>query len=708
MNLWTQSDLSAQELQNYACRLYYSASMAFGLLRCLVLFAFHGADCLHQRLIITFLIAHFCISFLALRTAAWKTGSGTAIRLLYSETLNLYFLYQAFWLAPQYKLELCISAFSVLGSFYQIAFIDSPELGVMLIAKQVAMWVGTDLTWNSKMAENWASTGLVVLYIVAAYAMLLHIFVNLSRLRVEMIRQITEKTKQVVDVLESIQEGVVILENHTVFLCNQPFYDLFEVRTPDQAYTKLAEIPDFLPAVDKFSTSMAKQIHFGVIALANKQLEWLGSKATWNQQPAVILTCRNVTELLQLQDIACKENERKLALMRSISHELRTPMNCVREIAEEIGCNGAVCETSKLQIVYSCCNLMNLFVDEIQDFAQVNEASFQLCKETVDLKALFNRCMDMVKPYAIGKNLTLSLTCDPELPAEMVTDSGRLSQLLVNLLTNAVKYTKSGSVRLVALATVFNKVKILVEDTGMGIEKDRLEQLFSGNSSKSLPTSGIGLFMANRIATLLGNHAGLSVKSEVGHGSTFSFSLSAKLGETWPILRQFSSECGVLNGEEEDKHLTTPAFTTGSFLSDKGSWCVPEVLIVDDFPFNRMVVKAILEKEGLITQEAESGSEAIQMVLQLHSQGRHFRLIVMDFDMPVMDGFATTKALLDMRTQDELLVVPPIIGHSAYTSDEDKRKCLAAGMAAFLPKPCGKQEAVKLVEAFLLPKTGLW
>jgi CheY-like chemotaxis protein len=80
----------------------------------------------------------------------------------------------------------------------------------------------------------------------------------------------------------------------------------------------------------------------------------------------------------------------------------------------------------------------------------------------------------------------------------------------------------------------------------------------------------------------------------------------------------------------------------------------------------------------------------------------------MDFDMPIMDGFATTKALFDMRTQDELLVVPPIIGHSAYTSNEDKNKCLAAGMAAFLPKPCGKQEAMKLVEAFLLPKTGLW
>lgn len=703
MNFWTSSDFPAHKLQSYACRLYYSTSMVFGVLRLLVLLALHGANFIQQRLIVTFLVAHFFISYTALRTVGGKTGSGTFVKLLYSETLNFYFLYQAFYLVPLYKLELCISAFSVIGSFYQIAFINSPWLGVGLILKQVAMWVGTDMAFNSKMADNWTSTGLVVFYIAAAYVMLLHIFLNLSKLRVEMIRQVTEKSKQVVDILESIQEGMVVLAPDSVLLCNKPFYELFTADTPDQVYLQLQAIPLFLSSVRSFFLAKSTRIHFGVIPHNDKQLEWLGSKVTWNQEVAVILTCRDVTELLKLQDLACKENERKIALMRSISHELRTPMNYVRSLAEEIGSNGAVSTAADMQVLYSCCNLMNLFVEEMQDFAQVNSTSLQLNSESIDLKALLNGCLDMVKPYSTGKDLALSLTYDPSLSTNIVTDPGRLRQLLVNLLTNAIKYTKAGSVRLVALASSANRIKILVEDSGIGIEKSRLAGLLTCSSAKSLPTSGIGLFMANQMAFLLGKER-LSVRSEVGQGSTFAFYICVNQGEKVKLARKDSVGSGMVCGDEEEKHPLMPVFTTGSFLNEKGSLCSPEVLIVDDFPFNRMVVRAVLEKEGLSTQEAESGSEAIALVLQLHSQGLYFRLIVMDFDMPGMDGFATTKALLDLKEKDTSLVVPPIIGHSAYTSDEDKRKCLAAGMAAFLPKPCGKLETLRLVKTFLMPR----
>jgi len=705
MNFWTSSDFPAQKLQNYACRLYYSTSMGLGVVRGLVLFALHGADCLQQRLIVAFLVAHFFISFTALRTVGWKTGSGTFVKLLYSETLNFYFLYQAFCLAPQYKLELCISAFSIVGSFYQIAFISSPWTGATLIIKQVVMWVGTDIALNSKMADNWISTGLMVFYLAVSYVMLLHIFLNLSKLRAEMIRQVTEKSKQVVDVLESIQEGMVVLAPDSVLLCNKPFYDLFAANTPAQAYLQLHAIPLFLPAVHSFFQAKATQIHFGIIPHDNKQLEWLGSKVTWNKQVAVILTCRDVTELLQLQDLACKENERKIALMRSISHELRTPMNYVRSIAEEIGCNGATCKAADMQVLYSCCNLMNLFVDEIQDFAQVNSTSLQLSTESIDLKALLNGCLNMVKPYSIGKDLDLSLTYDPSLAANIVTDPGRLRQLLVNLLTNAIKYTNSGSVRLVAMTSSADRIKIQVEDSGIGIEKHRLADLLTCSSAKSLPTSGIGLFMAGQIAFLLGRER-LSVESKLGQGSTFAFFISTIPAGKTKLPRTESIGSGML-GDEEEKHSTLPVFITGSFLNEKGSLRAPEVLIVDDFPFNRMVVRVVLEKEGLSTQEAENGSEAIALVLQLHSKGLHYRLIVMDFDMPGLDGFATTKALLELKAKDSSLVLPPIIGHSAYTSDEDRRKCLAAGMAAFLPKPCGKLETLRLVETFLMPRSVL-
>ena len=703
MNLWASSDFPGRKLENYACRLFYMISVAFAVIRAVLLFALNGREGIQQRLIVTFLCVHFGISCVGVRVRVRNTLSDIVIKLLYSEVLNTYFLYQAYSQIPEYKLELCISAFAVIGSFYQIAFASLPWVSVLLMAKQVLLWVGTDILTHPIMVENWFSTSVVGFYIVAAYIMLFHIFITMTRLREEMSNQILEKNQQMTVILESIPEGLFVLSDQQVLLCNQHFYRLFNLTSTDQVYPYLNSIPQILPLVQEFLQKENRHTYFGVIPSKEKQIEWLGSKVTWNNHQAVVITCRDVTELMQLHENASMENERKLALMRSISHELRTPMNYVKQISEDIGCNGVPCDPSAMKVLHSCCDLMNLLVNEIQDFVDATKDSLRLCPERITLSEVLVKCLDMVQPYASGKPLDLTITYDPSLPEHIVTDPGRLCELVVNLLTNAIKYTKTGSVRLIAVTSSCNVVKIMIEDTGMGIEPARIKYLFTCRSSKVLPTSGIGLFMANKIAELLGGTQ-LAVSSKLGRGSTFTFYVKHTTLGGDGVSRHGSGVAYLLESEEVAEHHSMPIFTTGVFLSSKGSLRTPEVLIVDDFPFNRMVIRSVLEKEGLIIQEAENGSEAIALVMQLHSQGRHFRLIIMDFDMPILDGFACTKALFDLRAKDPSLILPPIIGHSAYTSEEDQRKCFAAGMIAFLPKPCGKPDTLRLVETFLLPK----
>jgi CheY-like chemotaxis protein len=253
----------------------------------------------------------------------------------------------------------------------------------------------------------------------------------------------------------------------------------------------------------------------------------------------------------------------------------------------------------------------------------------------------------------------------------------------------------------IALQASSRRVKILVEDSGIGINQAHFDSIFAGNSfGKSLSTGGIGLLLSNKIAQELGFEE-IQLISEPGVGSCFSFYVCATdylACEATPKLHSSSPQLDV---GEFDHPQCAPIFNTSECRQNMADKCA-DFLLVDDYPFNRMVVRTFLSKEGFTVQEAENGQHAVDLVRNLNRQKQHFRLILMDIDMPVLDGIQATEKLIAMKISDPDFVLPPIIGHSAFTSDEDITKYMEVGMQGFLPKPFTRDMAMDLIRKVII------
>ena len=242
MSQWVPADFPVQQLELYVCRMFYSTSLAFAVIRAILLISLYAKDLSQQKLIITFLVVNFSVCITGLSTLRRSQGVRNVVKIMYSESLNCYFMYQAFWLVPEYKLELTISAFAVIGSFYQIAFSRGISTSVFLTVKQLFLWISLDVLNSPHFSQKKFSTFMVVFYIVGAYGMLFHIYETLSRARTHLVDQITEKTRQVTTVLESIQDGMIVMRGREVMMCNKPIRKMFGCTANSQLIEQLATL----------------------------------------------------------------------------------------------------------------------------------------------------------------------------------------------------------------------------------------------------------------------------------------------------------------------------------------------------------------------------------------------------------------------------------------------------------------------------------
>ncbi len=290
----------------------------------------------------------------------------------------------------------------------------------------------------------------------------------------------------------------------------------------------------------------------------------------------------------------------------------------------------------------------------------------RIVPEDVDLEALLARVRTMFVEQAQKKGLDLRLTTSG-LPGVVSTDAGRLTQVLVNLVGNAIKFTEQGCVEVAVSGKAGGsgkaELRFFVRDTGIGIPENRQHGIFTsfeqadGSLTREYGGTGLGLTIANSLVRLLGG-SGISVHSRVGHGSTFSFSLSMNISAQAQAAEDPS-------GENEAR----------SFASLR-------VLAVEDNPFNRgLLVKMLRSLEVGDIVLAENGQEALDAFA-----GGDFDIVFMDIQMPVMDGLEATRRIRAMGRG------VPIIALTAHALESDQRKSLEAGMNGHLAKPYRLQD----------------
>jgi len=383
------------------------------------------------------------------------------------------------------------------------------------------------------------------------------------------------------------------------------------------------------------------------------------------------LVAARTHELDEARKVAEMASLAKSQFLANMSHEIRTPLGAIsgmsRLLRREALSPDQLDHLDKLETAAAH---LNSTINDILDLSKIEAGKFDLLNEPLQLDRLIAEVVDMCHEHARAKKLQISGSSGP-LPAHLYGDPTRLRQALLNYLGNAVKFTNAGTIRLHAQAIEETDgdvlIRLEVQDTGIGIDKDKLGKLFQAfeqadsSTSRRYGGTGLGLVITKKLALAMGGDAG--VTSSPGAGSTFW--LTVRLRKGLPVDRP-TSDLPIQNPVDR---LRT------DFLGKR-------VLVADDDDFNREIGKIVLEDVGLTVDLAEDGHRAVEMARQTH-----YDLILMDMQMPTLDGLDATRAIRQLP--DGLLI--PIVAMTANAFAEDKAHCLAAGMNDFITKPFDPQ-----------------
>ena len=387
----------------------------------------------------------------------------------------------------------------------------------------------------------------------------------------------------------------------------------------------------------------------------------------------MVLYGRFVTHIIQLEKDST-ENQYKSALLRTVSHELRTPINAVIVMTEMIRTSERISKETedRLDIISGSCTYQLCLINDLLDYAQIIAGCLKISKIPFNITNILTECLNLIKIQLQGQEIIIRLTT-LNLPETIISDPYRIKQILLNLLSNAKKFTIKGFISLEAEWT--NK-QLLIKciDTGIGISAEKTNVLFTQfgriDDTFSINPQGVGLGLAisNMLVKELGGD-GIKVVSELGKGSCFSFSISLK-----------EIQGSLLEIPEENIKIIIPSIFIKSLLNKI------EVLIVDDTYFNVMALMQILKTEGINGSYSLNGEDALIKIKK-----KQFSCVLMDCEMPILDGWETTKQIYQLSLNHEISIVPPIIGCTSHSSELIRIKCLEVGMNDVIVKPCQKE-----------------
>ena len=405
----------------------------------------------------------------------------------------------------------------------------------------------------------------------------------------------------------------------------------------------------------------------------------LGGLITWQEEMN--------KQLQEAADSAIAAGKAKSDFLAMMSHEIRTPINAI------IGMNEMILRESPrddikgyARKIRSASKTLLSLINSILDFSKIEEGKLEIIAVNYETRTLLNDVINMIKPRCKSKDLELKLDIDPGLPRGMYGDDVRIKQIILNILTNAVKYTEKGSVTLSVSSHASGKENVLVEvkvtDTGIGIKDADIDKLNSQfkrldeKRNRNIEGTGLGISIVTSLLKMMGSH--LEVKSVYGEGSEFSFELKQRVTD-WGDIGEFDLDSVV--SEEQDN--------SDKFLVAEHA----DILVVDDNDMNLAVIEGLLKRNKIAPDFASSGAKCISEV-----RNKHYDIILLDHMMPEMDGIETLQKL---KEQNLLRKDTTVVALTANAVVGAREEYLAAGFDDYLSKPVDPSALEKMLAKYL-------
>lgn len=380
--------------------------------------------------------------------------------------------------------------------------------------------------------------------------------------------------------------------------------------------------------------------------------------------------------LEQIREQETLEDREKHAFLLNMSHDIRTPMNAIIGFADMIAKNPGDEELviRAIDKVKRSSEVLMKLLGEVLELSHMENEEVEVEVSELDLKQFATQIRDVYDLDMKKAGLNFVVSCEVQ-EKNVLADKGKLTQICMNLLSNAKKFTLPGGMVTFGIWQNGEMVngtlpcRICVKDTGIGMSEEFQKHVFElfereqDSTNSGVEGCGIGLTIIQKLTRLMGGT--ITVHSVLGWGTEFVIDLKLE------VVSEESEKYFI----ENENSITTDCF--------RGK----RVLIVEDNELNREITSELLKDEGFLIEEATNGVEAIDKVI--HSKSGYFDLILMDIQMPVMDGYKATREI--RRMKESALAGIPIVALTANTFEEDKKKCFAAGMNGHIEKPINRQ-----------------
>ncbi len=468
--------------------------------------------------------------------------------------------------------------------------------------------------------------------------------------------------------IDRLSEGIIVEDRHGEVVY---YNDLAKELYPELVYEPVMVVDEIKAAIGKEKNiEINERIYtpeFNIIDYMGEQLGKLYALVDDTDHYLYM------DELKKQKEIADSANEAKSRFLANMSHEIRTPINAVMGMDEMI-----LRESKESSIRSYAADIMSAgrtllsLINDILDFSKVEEGKMEIIPVQYDLASLINDLVNMTRDRALRKGLKFNVEVDEHIPYFLIGDEIRIRQCVINILTNAVKYTNEGQVCLKVSFTKKDDRNIMlefsVEDTGIGMKEKDMEELFSPykrmdeHMNRTVEGTGLGMSITRQLLDLMGSS--LNVNSEYGKGSVFGFALKQQV-TSWEEIGDYTERFNGTRRDFSDYHelFHAPA---------------ARILVVDDTEMNLTVIESLLKKTMIHIDTATSGMDAVTLAVS-----NKYDAILIDHMMPEMDGIETLKVIREKGKNQST----PAVALTANAVSGAREKYLAAGFTDYMSKP---------------------